>query len=122
MSSSRRIKRVEELLRQEISKILLYELQDPRESFITVTGVEVSRDLKNARVGVSVLGSESDTKKAMAKCRHASGFIQHELCSRIDLRYTPVLSFYNDTGPEKSVKISQILKEDLDKDPDLDKE
>jgi ribosome-binding factor A len=109
--SSRRIERLAEAVKQEVSKIILYGLKDPRISFVTVTHVEISPDLRRAKVYISVMGDESSQKKTLQGLEHARGFIQTELGANLKMRYTPHLSFFLDESIKKGMHISKIIDE-----------
>ena len=104
-----RVERVAELLKQEISRILLHELQDPRMGFVTVTRVTLSGDLQHAKVYVSVLGGEVDERKTMAGLARARGYVQAAMSGRLRLRRLPALSFHLDPGVRRSLRVSRIL-------------
>ena len=114
---SSRQQRVGDLLRAEISEIVRIKMRDPRLGFLTVTEVEVSRDLRHASVFVSVLGAEKDGSTALGILNRASGFVRSELGSRVELKHTPELRFVIDRSAERSVRISAMLKEILDEPP-----
>jgi ribosome-binding factor A len=107
--ASRRQRQVSELLHQEISQLIQRGTKDPRLGFVTVTGVEVSPDLRVAKVHVTVLGDEADGKSAMAGLTSASGFFRHELRQNLSLRYIPELSFKLDKSLEYGLKIDRLL-------------
>jgi len=108
--ATRRQNRVSQRLRQEISKILLYELNDPRlKGVVTVTRVEISADLQNARVYLSVMGEEKEQRLSLAAIRHARGHIQHVLGDRLEFRRTPKLSFHIDETVKRGIRISSII-------------
>ena len=107
--SNRRAKRITEIIRKEISEIILHDLQDPRLSFITVTGVELSDDLKNAKVFVSILGDESTQRTNMRGLKSARSFIQSEIARSANVRFTPVLSFHIDESFKKMAHINELL-------------
>lgn len=109
--SSRRIERLNEAVKQEVSKIILYELKEPQIGFITVTRAEVSPDLRRAKVYVSILGDDAVQQKTMWKLEHAKGFIQAEVGARLKIRYTPILAFYLDESIKKSIHISKLIDE-----------
>ncbi|KKO20357.1 MAG: 30S ribosome-binding factor RbfA [Candidatus Brocadia sp.] len=115
--SSIRNKRLSEFIKQEVSKIILYELKDPRISFVTVTQVEITSDLKNAKVYISVLGDDIARKKTLQAVEHAKGFIQAKVGSQLQIRYTPVLTFCLDESIQKSLHISKLI-DDAMKDSD----
>ena len=110
---SRRAQRTAEAIREVVSMAILAELQDPRVRDVTVTYVEVSGDLRQARVHVSVMGDETQQNLSLRGLQHAAGFLQSKIAERIDLRYTPRLKFELDQGVKRSIKISEILQEIL---------
>ena len=114
---SRRTDRVEDLIRAELSEIILREVADPRVRMVTVTDVSVSPDLTNAKVSVSMYGSEEERADCLAGLRRASGFLRGHLGRRLTIRRTPELSFELDRGAEHSARIAEIL-ENLDHDDD----
>lgn len=108
---SRRVERLSESVKQEVSKIILYELKDPRISFITVTNVELASDLKRAKVYISVLGDALTQRKTLQALEHARGFIQAKVGAHLQIRYTPLLTFYLDESLKKSQHISNLIDE-----------
>ncbi len=92
---------------------ILTELQDPRVRDVTVTGVEASGDLRYAKVMVSVMGDESRQNLSLRGLQSAAGFLQSKIADRIDLRYTPRLTFVLDQGVKHSISVAQILREVL---------
>ena len=108
---SRRTARVAEAIRQAVSQGILFELKDPRVTGVTVTKVEVPADLRSAKVFVSLMGSESEQKRTYHGLTSARGFLQRKIGDRLDLRYTPVLSFVIDDSVKKSLEISRLLTE-----------
>lgn len=109
---TRRTERVNELLREEISALLLRETKDPRLAhMVTIIAVEVALDLKHAKVFVSVLGTEEEKAEVMRGLESASRFLRRQLSDRLRLRYTPELLFRRDDSIERGSRILQILKE-----------
>jgi len=106
---SRRAQKVAQAVREVVSMAILAELKDPRVRDVTVTYVEVSGDLRHAKVHVSVMGEEAKQQLSLRGLRSAAGFLQSKLASRIDTRYTPRLDFILDQGVKKSIAIAQIL-------------
>jgi ribosome-binding factor A len=88
---------------------ILTELRDPRVKNVTVLGVELSPDMREAKVAVSIMGSDSQQRTTLKGLQNASGFLQTRIAERIDTRYTPRLSFVIDEGVKKSVAVQQIL-------------
>jgi ribosome-binding factor A len=107
---SRRTDRVSDLLRAELSELLLREVHDPRVRLATVTAVDVSPDLRRAVVKISALGEEQQRLETIAGLRHARGFLRTELAHRLRLRATPELVFELDRGAEHSQQISDLLE------------
>lgn len=108
---SRRLDRVADLLRAELSQLILREVRDPRVQLTSVTDVEVTSDLSYATVRVSVLGDDEERRlEAVEGLRHASGFLRSQLARRLDLRTTPELRFQLDRGAEHSQRISDLLE------------
>ena len=107
---TRRTERLNHLLRQEITELLQREAKDPRLSvMVSVTHVSVSPDMHHAKVFVSVMGTEEEKKGLLAGLHAASGFLRHELASRLKLRYTPDLSFAYDDTIEQAGKVIQLI-------------
>ncbi len=92
---------------------ILADLNDPRIRDVTVTYVEVSGDLRLAKVHVSVMGDETKQKLSLCGLQSAAGFLQSKCAKRINTRYTPKIEFYLDQGVKKSIEVSRILKEVL---------
>ena len=111
--SSRRVQKVAEAIREVVSMSILTELQDPRVRDVTVTGVEASGDLRYAKVMVSVMGDETRQNLTLRGLQSAAGFLQSKIADRIDLRYTPRLTFVLDQGVKHSIAVAQILREVL---------
>lgn len=107
---SRRSDRVSDLLRAELSDLLLRSVHDPRVKLASVTQVEVAPDLRRALVKVSVLGDDTQRQEAIVGLRHARGFLRTELAHRLRLRVTPELVFELDRGAEHSQQISDLLE------------
>ncbi|MBQ1940776.1 MAG: 30S ribosome-binding factor RbfA [Anaerovibrio sp.] len=104
-----RIEKIQELMKQEISKIILQELKDPRIGFVTVTQVEVSRDLSLAKVYISIMGSEEQIEGSWKGLQSSLGFIRREVGHRIRLRITPELRFVLDKSLDYSDHIQKLL-------------
>lgn len=107
---SRRTDRVADLVRAELAELLLRHVHDPRIRLVSVTGVDVSPDLKRAVVRVSALGEEAQRLETVEALRHARGFLRTELAARLRMRATPELVFELDRGAEHSQKISELLE------------
>lgn len=107
---SRRMGRVNELIREELSVLLLHELKDPRiVAMTTVTHVETSPDLEHARVYVSVMGSDEEQSGVMQGLRSAEGFLRHSLAVRVKMRRVPALAFALDTSMEQGAQMLELI-------------
>lgn len=107
---SRRIDRVNELLRQEISRLLALQIKDPRlGGVISITRVSTSNDLRAAQVFLSVMGDETTKRAALDGIRSAAAFMRRELRRRLTLRYTPFLTFTLDESLEEAEHILGIM-------------
>src|SRR6516164_9308366 len=93
-----RLARVAEAIREVASETILFELRDPRVKGVTVTRAEVSGDLQHAKVYVSVMGTQQEQQLCMHGLRHAAGYIQSKLASRLKTRFTPAIAFVLDEG------------------------
>jgi ribosome-binding factor A len=109
--SSRRLLKAAEAIREVVSMAILTELRDPRVQDVTVTYVEVSADMRRAKVNVSVMGDEPKQKLSLRGLQNASGFLQQKVAERIDTRYTPRLVFVLDKGVKNAIEVSRILGE-----------
>jgi ribosome-binding factor A len=107
--SSARPERVQEALRQEISRIVQNEIKDPRLGFITITAVELTRDLRYAKVFFSVLGEDKEKKLALKGLNSAKGYIKGLLSDRVKLKFMPEIDFRIDDSYEHTKKIHDIL-------------
>ncbi len=107
---SRRIERLNHLIRHEITELLQREAKDPRLGvLVTVTQVSVSSDLRHARVFISVMGTDQEKTEAMAALQAASGFLRRELSHRLSLRRSPELNFCYDDTMEKAGHVLQLI-------------
>ncbi|REJ67914.1 MAG: 30S ribosome-binding factor RbfA [Planctomycetota bacterium] len=114
--SSRRVLKAAEAIREVVSTAILMELQDPRIQNVTVTYVEVAKDMRTAKVRVSVMGDEATQKLSLHGLQSAAGYLQSKIAKRIDTRYTPRLRFELDQGVKHSIEVARILKEVLPED------
>ena len=105
----KRSQRIQELLLEEISKLLQSGLKDPRIGFTTLTRVEVSDNLKHAKVFVSVMGTEQEKADTLEALISAKGFIRNSLGKNLYLRYLPELEFKKDENAEHVEKITRII-------------
>lgn len=105
----KRLERVNQLLQEEISRVLQREVKDPRLGFVTVTGVEVTKDLRLAKVYVSILGSDEQWKASMAALASAKGFVHNWLRQHLTLRVTPSVDFRPDRSIARAAHIQELL-------------
>ncbi len=109
---TRRTDRIDDLLRSELSELLLRKVHDPRIAMVVVSSVEVSADLRHALVRVSVMGDEPHRLSCLEALVHAKGFLRSQLAHRLKhLRVTPELEFELDRGAEHSQHIADLLEE-----------
>jgi ribosome-binding factor A len=111
--TARRLLKAAEAIREVVSMAILAELRDPRIKDVTVTHVEVSPDMRHARVHVSVMGDDAQQKLSLRGLQSAAGFLQSKIAEQIDTRYTPRLTFVLDEGVKKSIEMALILKKVL---------
>jgi ribosome-binding factor A len=104
------MRRVNEAIRETLAEAL-GELKDPRIGFVTVTGVKTSADLRQARVYVSVLGSEGKRRESLAGLASAHGVLQARLARELRLKRTPQLAFEYDPSVERGVRMSRLIDE-----------
>ncbi|MFO7245676.1 MAG: 30S ribosome-binding factor RbfA [Thermaerobacter sp.] len=105
-----RRQRVAEALRDELGRLLQMELKDPRVGLASIVQVEVSQDLRHARVYVSVYGSEEEQRQAMQALNGAKGWLRGEVGRRLGLRYAPELTFVADSSIRHGARISELLR------------
>jgi ribosome-binding factor A len=109
--SSRRVLKAAEAIREVVSMAILTDLRDPRIEDVTVTYVEVSPDMRQAKVHVSIMGDDAKQRLCLHGLRSSAGYLQSKIADRIDTRYTPRISFHLDEGVKKSLAINQLLQE-----------
>jgi ribosome-binding factor A len=111
-----RVSRVGEQIKKELSQIIQQEIKDPRIGFVTVTAVEMSGDLQQAKVFVSILGSQTEKDDSMKALEKAKGFIRSEVGHRIQLRHVPDIHFAVDQSLDHSEQITRLLHDVRDED------
>ena len=109
MSNQLRVEKLQELIKQETSKMLLTDIKDSRIGFVTVTGVEMTGDLREAKIYVSVMGNDEQIKSSLEGLNSALGFIRREIGKRIKIRFTPEISFALDKSLDYSEHIQKLL-------------
>jgi ribosome-binding factor A len=107
----KRLERVNQLIKEEVSMLLQRELKDPRLGFVTVTEVDVTSDLKYAKVYVSVLGEQAEWAATFQALESARGFVWNWLRRHLDLRVTPEVTFRPDRSMEHAAHIQSLLAE-----------
>jgi ribosome-binding factor A len=109
--ANRRIERLNEQLKREITDVLLQDVRDPRVGRVTITDVRTTADLDRARVYVASMGTADEKREAIEGLRAASSYIRRELSRRLHIRRVPELDFEWDTTLEHAQRIEQLLRE-----------
>lgn len=107
--TSRRQLKAAEAIREVVATSILTDLRDPRVRDVTVLGVEVTADMREAKVAVSVMGDESQQQLSLRGLQNAAGFLQAKIADRIDTRYIPKLRFELDRGVKNALVVGEIL-------------
>jgi ribosome-binding factor A len=121
MATSRRVSRVAELIKREVSQMLLHDIKDDRvgAGMVSVTDVDVSGDLQHAKIFVSIYGTDEARAETMAGLKSATGYVRSELGHRIRLRRTPEVVFQEDRSIERGTKVLSLLNQlNRDRPPD----
>ena len=113
--SSRRVLKAAQAVREVVSMAIITDLKDPRVKDVTVTFVEVSGDMRQAKVHVSVMGDETKQQLALRGLQNSAGYLQSKVGKRIDTRYTPRIQFELDKGMKNAMMVTRILDEVLPK-------
>jgi ribosome-binding factor A len=108
---NRRLNRVGGAIKEEISRLLLREIKDPRIGFVTITRVHVSKDLRSVKVYFSVLGDQSVRADSLTGLNSAKGFVRRELGRRLRLRYVPDIVFSFDPSLEHMRRLAELIHE-----------
>jgi ribosome-binding factor A len=111
MPHQHRQEKLGELIAAELSELLRNRVKDPRVGFASITRVEVSGDLRHAKVFVSVMGTPEEQAATMKGLRNATGYLRHELAERITLRYMPEINFRLDTSIEEGARILELIRQ-----------
>ncbi|MBR5912998.1 MAG: 30S ribosome-binding factor RbfA [Selenomonadaceae bacterium] len=109
MSNQLRVEKLQELIKQEVGKMLLTDIKDSRIGFVTVTGVEMTGDLREAKIFVSIMGNDEQIKTSWEGLQSALGFIRREIGHRIKIKFTPEISFELDKSLDYSEHIQKLL-------------
>ena len=107
----RRPEKVAEQVREEIAQIVGYELDDPRVAMVTVTDVRMSDNLREARVFVTVSGTDDEALAALKALRKAAPYVRRQLAFELNLRHAPDIHFIRDTVEEKAARVDELLRE-----------
>ncbi|GAC1471238.1 MAG: 30S ribosome-binding factor RbfA [Chamaesiphon sp.] len=113
MATSRRISRVAELIKREVSQMVLHDIKDDRvgAGIVTVTDVDVSGDLQHAKIFVSIYGTDEAKSETMVGLKAATGYVRSELGKRVRLRRTPEVVFLEDRSLERGDRILSLLNQ-----------
>jgi ribosome-binding factor A len=106
------MRRVNEALREVLSARIATELKDPRVGFVTVTSVDTSPDLRNARVYVSVLGDEDERAASLEGLASSHGYLQAAIASEVRMKHTPTLEFLHDDSIDHGFRIAELLEDE----------
>ncbi|MCY0898270.1 MAG: 30S ribosome-binding factor RbfA [Firmicutes bacterium] len=106
-----RAERVAQLMQRELGQMLLTEVKDPRIGFVSITRVEVSRDLSQARIYVSVMGTREEKEASFTGLKQAAHFLRGEVARRLGLRRAPEMVFREDTGIQESLNIQELIRQ-----------
>jgi len=109
MADFSRTRRVGEQMQRELAQLIQQEVRDPRVGWVTVSAVQVSRDLSHAKVYVTTLGEGETIKEALAGLHSAEGFLRHELGRRMKLRLIPELRFVYDESIERGARMERLI-------------
>lgn len=108
---SHRPEKVREFIKEQVSEIIQHRLKDPRIGFVSVTDVEVSMDLRHAKIFVSVLGNDQAKADTMAGLESAIGYVRGELGRRLQMRFTPEILFRLDESIERGTRVMSLIRE-----------
>ena len=111
MQPSRRPQRLALQIQHEVSLMLARDMKDRRIGFVTVTGVQMSPDLRHAKIFVSLMGPENERKGSLETLHHASGWVRHELGQRIRMKFLPEIVFLTDTSQDYGERIDRLIDE-----------
>jgi ribosome-binding factor A len=109
--TTRRQEQLSELIAHELRDLIRTMMKDPRVGFASITEVELSADLRHAKVFVSVFGTPEEQQATMRALEHGSGFLRHELAQRLQIRYTPEIVFRLDESIARGARILQLIHE-----------
>ncbi len=111
MTENKRVKRLNSLLKEVLSEVILTEVKDPRMApLITVTSVDITNDLHHAKVYISIIGTDKERRETIEALESAAGFIGVNASKKVTMRYFPTLTFKLDTSVDKQMKIDALLE------------
>ncbi|HEY5531957.1 MAG TPA: 30S ribosome-binding factor RbfA [Candidatus Anoxymicrobiaceae bacterium] len=113
---SRRLNRVDEACKEQLSEILQRELKDPRIGFVTITQVKVTPDLRHAKVFISILGTEEEAEASLEGLQSAKGYLKSRLGKHLRLKYLPELEFVHEHVTQEALHLQEIMKQVEDED------
>jgi ribosome-binding factor A len=111
MRNYRREDQLSEVIVRELSDLIRTRMKDPRVGFASITDVELSHDLRHAKVFVSVLGSPDEQHETMRALGHGTGFLRHELAQRMNIRHVPDLAFRLDESIARGARVLNLLNQ-----------
>jgi len=101
--------RIEEMVQRELATLIQQEIKDPRIGMVTVSGVEISLDLKHAKIYVTILGNENEYQESVRTLNHAARFLRHELARRLYLKVIPDLRFVYDSSVKEGARLAKLI-------------
>jgi len=104
-----RTRRVGEQIQRELAELIRTELRDPRLGMVSISSVQVSRDMAHAKIHVSVLGNEQQVSDSLGVLNHAAGFLRHKLGKILHMRVIPALRFYHDRSLEEGARLGALI-------------
>jgi ribosome-binding factor A len=107
---SRRLSRVEEACKEELSEILQREIKDPRVGFVTITEVKLTPDLRHAKVYVSILGTQKEVEQSLVGLESARGYLRSMLGKHLRLKYLPEIEFVHEHVAEEALRIAELIR------------
>jgi ribosome-binding factor A len=117
-----RTRRVGEQIQRELAELIRLELKDPRLGMVSISAVQVSRDLGHAKVHVSVLGTEEQSRESVKVLNHAAGFLRHKLGKLLHIRVIPELHFFLDRSLEEGARLGALINAAIASDRKNDEE
>jgi ribosome-binding factor A len=111
MRTYRRQDQLGEVIGHELSDLMRTRMKDPRLGFASITGVELSADLRHAKIFVSIMGDEEERRGSMKALESANGFLRHELAQRLDIRHVPTLEFHLDDSIARGVHVLNLINQ-----------